>query len=92
VAVINKAEGLVITSVLPTVVNSTVSIMISSAVKAPAQFHITDMLGRVVKKISATLNEGSNQLSIDCGSLAKGAYQISAFSESSQSAIRFVKD
>jgi len=92
-ALINKSSGIAITSVLPTVVNNTATIMIHSGEKTPVQIHITDMLGRVVKKINSLLNEGSNQLNVDCGSLAKGTYQLIGYSEGNQTnSIRFVKD
>jgi hypothetical protein len=93
VAVVNKATGVVISSFAPTVVNSNATMMISSAVKASVTLNVTDMLGRVVMKNVSVLNEGSNQLNIDCSKLQPGTYQITGYSNGIQTTIvRFVND
>ena len=93
VAVVNKTCGIVITSLIPTVVNSNATMMISSAVKAPLYINVTDMLGRVVIKTNAVLNEGSNQLNIDCSRLQAGTYQIAGYNIGTKTNIvRFVKE
>jgi len=91
-AIINKEAGILLTSLLPSIVNSGVMLAISSAAKGPLQLTVTDMQGRIVKKISTTLYAGSNQLSIDCAGLAAGTYQIAGYSQDQQTnVLRFVK-
>gem|GEM_PF-6203718 len=93
VAVVNKEKGTVITSLIPSVVNSSAAVIISSAVQAPVQLAITDLLGRVVSKTNAILNAGSNQLTIDCSTLAAGTYQLTGYSQGTQTnVVRFVKE
>jgi hypothetical protein len=92
-AVINNEKGIVISSLVPTIVNAEANVMISSAVKAPVQFVVTDMLGRVMVKSSTVLEAGSNQLQIDCSRLSRGTYQLKGYSEGVQTnTIRFIKE
>ncbi|MBL0355481.1 MAG: hypothetical protein IPP72_00680 [Chitinophagaceae bacterium] len=92
VAVINKAKGTIITSVVPTIVSSDATVIISSAVEAPVQLNITDMMGRLVRRATAVLNAGNNQLNIDCRALPAGTYQLAGYSLGTQTNIvRFVK-
>jgi hypothetical protein len=92
VAVINKEKGIVITRVLPNLVNNEATVMISSAAKTPVQLIVTDMMGRMVYKTNTQLNAGSNQLNIDCNRLAAGTYQLTGYSPGEQvNTIRFIK-
>lgn len=93
VAVVNKDKGVVISAVVPTVVNNDALVMISSADKAPVELNVTDMLGRVVMKKSTILNAGNNQLNIDCSKLAAGTYQLTGYSNGAQTnVLRFIKE
>lgn len=93
VALVNKTSGVVISSFMPTIVKGNATLLISSAERVPVNINITDILGRIVVKSSVVLNQGSNQLNIDCSQLQKGTYQITGYSNGIQTnSFRFVKE
>ena len=92
VAVLNKGAGIVITAILPVLVQSHTAVMLTSALKGAVMLNVTDIQGRVVKRISTNVIAGSNQILIDCSSLAAGAYQLTGYSASvSTNVMRFIK-
>ncbi len=92
VTVINKESGMLLTALLPTIVNSQAALFISSATNASIQLNITDMQGRVVKRINSALFAGSNEVNLDCSNLAAGTYQVIGFGQGEKTnMIRFVK-
>ena len=92
VAVVNKETGMLLTSLLPTIVNSHAALFISSASKTSIQLNVTDVQGRIVKRVSTTVDPGNNEINIDCSNLAAGTYQIRGYGKGEKTnLIRFVK-
>jgi hypothetical protein len=92
VAIINKETGLLVSSIIPSLVCNNAVMMVSSAKKSTIQFVVTDMQGKIVKKVSSIVYEGNNEVQLDCISLASGSYQVAGYSEADKTnVIRFVK-
>jgi urease beta subunit len=92
VALVNKTSGIVITSIIPAIVNNSATFIISSAAQSSVAIHITDMLCRVMMQTNTKLNAGSNQVTIDCSRLPAGTYQITGLSNGEKTnVVRFVK-
>ncbi len=92
VAVINKEAGIILTALVPTIVNSQAVLFISSANTTSMQLNVTDMQGRVVKRISTTIYAGSNEVNLDCANLSAGTYQVTGYSQGEKvNMIRFIK-
>ena len=92
VAVMNGSKGVLITSMIPTVVRSGAIVNISSSEKGTMQLFVTDMYGRIVKKQLASIANGNQQVALELGNLPAGAYQVSGFMNGQQvGTIRFVR-
>ena len=92
VAVINKEAGIMLTALAPTIVNRQAVLFISSANTTSMQLNVTDMQGRVVKRISTTIYAGSNEVNLDCANLSAGTYQVTGYSQGEKvNMIRFIK-
>lgn len=92
VAVLNGAKGILMTSLIPTVVSSTATLNISSSEKGTMQLVITDMHGRIVKQQIAAINTGNQQVILNMQNLAGGAYQVTGYMNNNLvRTIRFVK-
>ena len=92
VAVMNGAKGILLTSMIPTVVTSTATLTISSSEKGTMQLMITDMYGRIVKQQLISIGTGNQQVILNLQTLAAGAYQVTAIMNNSQvGTIRFVR-
>jgi uncharacterized membrane protein (DUF4010 family) len=92
VAVLNGAKGVLLTSLIPTVVSSTATLTVSSSEKGNMQLMVTDMHGRIVKQQIAAIGIGNQQVILNLLSLPSGAYQVTAFMNNSQvGTIRFIR-
>lgn len=93
VTVFNSGEGLAINSMLPTLVTSQAKLNISAASRTSLRLAVTDMYGRIVYQQQTALTAGSQDIWLQLGQLAAGAYQVTGYLENGQktSSIRFVK-
>lgn len=93
VAVVNSAKGVVMSSMLPTVVTGSARVNVSSSENIQLQLMITDMNGRIVYRQLAGVAAGSNQeVLLNLQSLAAGAYQVTGYTGGQMiGTIRFVK-
>ncbi|NML21004.1 hypothetical protein HHL16_08980 [Pseudoflavitalea sp. G-6-1-2] len=93
VTVFNSVEGLVINSMLPTLVTSQAKLNISTAGRTNLRLAVTDMYGRVVYQQQTALAAGSQDIFLQLGQLAAGAYQVTGYLENGQrtTSIRFIK-
>ena len=92
VAVTNGGKGLLITSMMPTVVTSYARLNISSSEAGTMQLVITDSYGRSVRKQIAGITNGNQEIRLDCQSLAAGAYQVTGYLNGERTeSIRFIK-
>lgn len=93
IAVINGAEGIAITSMMPTIVKDQAKVNISSAKRESIRLSITDMFGRTVKQQAVGLAPGNQDVWFNLSGLPAGAYQLTGYLENGQrtTSIRFVK-
>lgn len=93
VALYNNANRIEIVSLTPTLVNAGRAMLtISSAKDSKIELMVTDVQGRLVQKVSANLQSGSNNLKLDFSKLSSGTYNISGqTNEGKTRTIRFVK-
>ena len=92
VVITSGYTGFDIATMLPTLVTSTTTITISSAIISKAEIVIYNLQGTSAIKKSITLNKGTNDITIDCSTLAKGNYILATHnSEGEQKTIRLLK-
>lgn len=92
VAVLNGAKGVVLTSLMPTVVTSSATLTVSSTEKGTMQLVITDMYGRMVKQQIQAIGTGNQQIPLQLQQLPSGAYQVTAYMNKERiGTIRFVR-
>ena len=90
--IINRNKGFEITGLMPNPASDVVFLNISSAIKDKLQLSVTDVNGKQVISLSAVLEAGSNTVSLQVSSLAKGVYNISGiYSDGRTAALRFIK-
>jgi hypothetical protein len=75
-AVMNGSKGVVVTSMMPTIVTGRARLTISSSEKSVLQLQVTDIYGRVVKRQAYTLTTGNQDVWMDLGILPNGTYQV----------------
>jgi hypothetical protein len=92
VAVMNGAKGVVLTSLIPTIVTNSATLTISSSEKGTMQIMVTDMFGRIVKQQLTAIGTGNQQVSLNLQQLPAGAYQVTAVMNNQRvGTIRFVR-
>lgn len=94
VAVINGADGFLITSMQPTIVSDQARLSISSSKKATVRLVITDMYGRVLRQQASGIAVGNQDIWLNnLSSLSAGAYQVTGYLDDGgrTSTIRFIK-
>jgi len=91
VAVVNQADGFVITSLSPNPASSVTKLSISSAKMLPVSFAIYNTNGAIVKRWSSVIAEGNAVVDVDIARLPAGVYTIMAVSGTSKAATRLVK-
>jgi hypothetical protein len=92
VAIMNGINGLMLTSLIPTVVNNSAMLTIASSGRQQLDLVIVDMQGRVVQKQNHTVVAGNTTIQLTTDRLSAGIYQlIGITSEGKTNIIRFVK-
>jgi hypothetical protein len=77
---------------MPTLVNSSTVLNLSSSLNTKIDIAITDNSGKLVYRQSALINNGSNTMTLNLSELAAGTYLLNASTaEGKNSSIRFVK-
>jgi hypothetical protein len=90
--VYNKHNGFEITSMIPTLVNSTANINIATNVKKQASLIVIDAQGKTIYNQSVFLQSGNNNYNLNLSNLAKGTYYIYAVAKDGKSNVTdFVK-
>ncbi len=93
IAILNKARGMEIVSMLPNPVNSIAILNVTSATASKMQLVVTDIAGRQLENRTVSLIAGSNQLPLNFAKLASGVYYLTGASEDGdKKTIRFVKE
>ena len=91
VAVVNQADGFVITSLSPNPATSVAKLSISSARMLPVSFVIYNTNGAIIKRWSSVIAEGNAVVDVEVARLPAGVYTIMAVSGTSKASIRLVK-
>ncbi len=92
VVIFNKNNGVELLRMVPTLVNSSANLNVTSAARSKINILITDMQGRVMQRISGEVATGENSISLSLGGLASGTYQLTATTgEGTVKTIRFIK-
>ncbi|HET6995656.1 MAG TPA: T9SS type A sorting domain-containing protein, partial [Chitinophagaceae bacterium] len=92
VAVMNGVSTVLLTSMIPTVVNHSTSLTVSSSTRQKITIVITDMQGRVVQQSSHNIDNGNSTIEIAVDRLATGVYQLTGTTASDKTnTIRFLK-
>jgi hypothetical protein len=92
VAVMNGVNGLLLTSLIPTIVTNNAALTIASSNQRKLDIIIVDMQGRVVLKRNFTIAEGNTNIELQLNGLAAGVYQLTGLSaEGKTNTIRFIK-
>ena len=92
VVLTGKTKPFEIISLSPSIITSNAQLSVSSAIADKAEIVITNLQGVITKRISTTLNTGTNYINIDANNLAKGLYNISIYNSNSNIlSTRFIK-
>ncbi|MDP4261508.1 MAG: T9SS type A sorting domain-containing protein [Bacteroidota bacterium] len=92
VAVMNGVNGLLLTSLIPTVISHTAALTVASSKDQQFDLVITDMQGRIVQRQNHTITAGNTNIQLTTDRLAAGVYQIAGItSEGKTNSIRFIK-
>lgn len=92
VAVINDSREVVINSITPNPVTGIGTLSISTGRATTAEFILTDMQGRLLRRWRESLGEGNNSIELDATALPAGAYQLSGVAGGLPvNSIRFIK-
>ncbi len=92
VAVMNGVDGLLLTSLIPTIVTNTSSLTIASSKQQKLDIIIVDMQGRVMLKRNITIAAGNSNIELPLHNLAAGVYQLTGVTaEGKTNTIRFLK-
>lgn len=93
IAVMNGSKGVLITSMMPTLVTDRARLNISSSEKVSMQLIVTDIYGRPVKQQVNGLTNGNQEIWMNLGNLPAGTYQVTGYLSTGEktSTIRFIK-
>ncbi len=92
VVVMNGTRGVIISSMIPTMVRDRARLNISSSIKGSIQLVVTDINGRIVMNQKSAIDAGNQELWIDASRLSTGMFQITGYINGEKTAtIRFIK-
>lgn len=88
----NGVDGIVIQSMMPTMVRDRTRLNITSSSKVNLQLVVTDVNGRVIQNQSVSLQPGNQDIWINATRLAQGMYQVTGYAPGEKTATyRFIK-
>ncbi|MBV4360206.1 T9SS type A sorting domain-containing protein [Pinibacter aurantiacus] len=91
-AIINQANGFAITGFAPTLVTRNVKLNVSAGSGGTMDLYITDMSGKIWRKLGVQLSTGNNEQQLDLSDLSAGVYQVFGYMNGEKTGvIRFVK-
>jgi hypothetical protein len=92
VAVLNGANGLILTSLHPAILTHSAALTVVSTAAQKVDIIIVDMMGRVVKRQNYAVSEGSSAIQLSAGELPAGAYLLTGMTvDSKTNTLRFIK-
>lgn len=91
--VMDKPKSLLLTLLSSTVISNTATLTIVSSVRQRFVLVVTDMLGRIVKKLEYKVEPGNTSIEINFSGLAAGMYQMAGFgTEEKTNSMMFIKE
>jgi hypothetical protein len=91
-AVMNRGDGLILTSLIPTVVHGSAMLTITSSRRQVIDIMISDMQGRRMKQVHYRVPAGNATIQLLLDNLARGTYQLHGLTtEGKTNVIRFIK-
>lgn len=91
-AVMNGVDGILITSLVPTLVTSTATLIVSSSRSRQLDIVVTDMQGRVMLRRNFNVAAGNTNIDLSMARLEAGAYLLTGISDEGRiNTIRFIK-
>ncbi|MEQ1676165.1 MAG: T9SS type A sorting domain-containing protein [Chitinophagaceae bacterium] len=90
-AVINDAEGLLLSAVLPNPVQGDARVTVTASKAGVVLLFLYDLSGKLVRQWRVPVSEGNNTVVVPSAMLSKGVYQLVGIQENNRSSIRFVK-
>jgi hypothetical protein len=92
VAIMNGVDGLLLTSLIPTIITNTATLTIASSNRQQLDLVIVDMQGRVMQKQNHTVAAGNTTIQLSTDRLPAGMYQLVGITaEGKTNMIRFIK-
>lgn len=92
VVVMNGTKGVIISSMIPTMVIDRARLNITSSVSGNMQLVVTDISGRVVHIQNASINAGNQEIWLNANRLSSGIFQITGYINGEKTTtIRFFK-
>ena len=88
----NGGNGVLLTSMMPTVVLNRARVNVSSSRNVTMQFVVTDMHGRIIHRQTESVLQGNQEIWLNLQALARGTYQVIGYYDGQRTgSIRFVK-
>ncbi len=92
IVIMNGSNGVLISSMIPTLVKDRARLNVSSSVKGSMQLVITDITGRIIRSQAASIDVGNQEIWIDAVSLSPGMFQITGYMNGAKTTtFRFIK-
>lgn len=92
VVVMNGTKGVMISSMIPTMVIDRARLNITSSVKGNMQLVVTDISGRIIQNQNVSIDSGNQQVWLNASRLSSGIYQVTGYINGEKTAtMRFFK-
>jgi hypothetical protein len=92
VVVMNGSKGVIISSLMPTMVQDRAKLMVSSSTTGTMQLVVTDISGRIIQQQQVSINTGNQEVWLNASRLAAGMFQVTGYINGEKtSTFRFIK-
>lgn len=92
VAVMNGVNGLLLTSLMPTVVTNQSTLTVASSERQKLDLIVVDMQGKVLMRRNYTIDAGNTNIQLSLAAFSAGVYQLTGISAVGKTnTIRFIK-
>ncbi|MEO8583030.1 MAG: hypothetical protein ABI415_04485 [Flavitalea sp.] len=92
IVIMNGTNGILISSIIPTVVRDRARLNINSSLKGNMQLVITDINGRIIQTQNSEIISGNQEVWLDAGRLSSGMFQVTGYIHGERTAsMRFIK-
>ncbi len=92
VVVMNGSRGVIISSLMPTLVQDRAKLMVSSSLQGTMQLVVTDISGRIIQQQQVSINPGNQEVWLNASHLAAGMFQVTGYINGEKTTtFRFIK-